>query len=368
MLLKPNLRLTLGSVDISADVVPELIDIEYNNEGDQASTLRFIVRSSPNIFNSDWIPKPLQYIKCEFFYEGSTTKLNAGNFQVESVTEKVGNNDYDTIEIRAISVPIIGRIFEKRNLSFNNVTLETILKDKALGLGLSAKVQVPELFINAQQAEQSDLEFIRGLAGIWGFSFTIDNGMLVAAGDAYFRTLAPILTMGRSEYRTLNLEHSGYNTYSDCEVSYTWLGEEKQAIVKDWAVFTDNLVSLRSSRRLNHAMKFPVVSPYHAAYAALEKLIRTNNGQVTGKLTSIGRPELVALNNVQLVGNRFNGKYQIQSAVHRFNNSEGWRCECKVRGLPLRAGSVQFTWYDMIEIARGSISGFGIDIPGIPGI
>ena len=106
-MLKPGVRLTLQDADISASIVPDLIDLEYNNEGDNASTLRLIVRSSPYTFNSEWIPKPLQYLKCELFYEGDANKLNAGNFQVESVREKVGNN-YDVIEINAISVPIIG--------------------------------------------------------------------------------------------------------------------------------------------------------------------------------------------------------------------------------------------------------------------
>lgn len=375
MLLKPSLRLTLENLDISQDIVPEIVDVEYNNVGGgqndetgEPSTLRLIVRSSPNVFNSNWIPRPLQYLKCEFFYAGSATKLNAGNFQVESVEEKIDVNDCDTLEIRAVSVPIVGRIYQKRNLSFNNVSLETVLRDKALGLGLSPKIKVPELFINAEQAEQSDLEFLRMLASQWGLSFTIDNGTLVMAGDAYFRTIPPILTMDRTKYETLRLEHTGYNTFSDCEVRYKWLGEDREIVLKDWAVFTDNLISLRPSRRLNHIMRFPVVSPYHAAYAGLEKLIRTNNGQIKGRMSSIGRPELVALNNIRLLGNRYNGNYQILTATHRFNNSQGWRCDCKLKWIPVRAGEIQFTWYDMLEIARGSIAGFGIDIPGIPGI
>lgn len=365
-MLKPSLRIFLEQSDISTDILPDIIDCEYNNEGDNASTLRLIVRSSPTTFNNSWIPKPLQYIKLEFYYIGSSTKLNAGNFQVESVREKIGNS-YDVIEISAISVPIVGRIFERKNLSFKGIPLETILRDKALGLRLSPKIQVPELFVNAEQQEQSDLEFLRMLAGQWGLNFTIDNGTLVMAGDAYFRTIPPILTMSRSEYKSLDLEHSGYNTYADCEVSYNWLGEQKTLTVKDWAVFTDNLVSLRSSRRLRHEMKFPVVSPYHAAYAGVERLIRKNNGQIEGTISSIGRSELVAFNNIKLLGNRFNGNYQILTATHRFN-SDGWKCDCKIKWLPLRAGEVQFTWYDMLEIARGSIGGFGIDIPGIPGI
>lgn len=365
-MLKPYIRLLLEDADISADVVPDLIDLEYNNQGDGPSSLRLKVRSSPNTFNARWIPKPLQYIKCEFYYLGDRAKLNAGNFQVESVREIVGNN-YDVIDINAISVPIIGRIFEKKNLSFEGVTLESILRDKALGLKLSPKIQVPELFVNVEQQEQSDLEFLRMIAGQWGLSFTIDNGTLVMAGDAYFRTIPPILTMGRSDYRTLDLEHTGYNTYADCVVSYTWLGEQKELTVKDWAVFTDNLISLRSGRRLRHEMKFPIVSPYHAAYAGLEKLIKENNGQIKGTLTATGRAELVALNNIKILGNRFNGNYQVETATHRFN-SDGWQCDCKIKWLPVRAGDIQFTWYDMLEIARGSIGGFGIDIPGIPGI
>lgn len=365
-MLKPYVRLLIENSDITQDILPHLIDVEYNNEGDNASGLRLIVRSAPDIFNADWIPKPLQYIKCEFYYLGDSAKLNAGNFQIESVREKVGNN-YDIIEINAISVPIIGRIFERKNLSFQGVTLKSILIDKALGLRLSPKIQVPELFVNVEQQEQSDLEFLRMIAGQWGLSFTIDNGNLVMAGDAYFRTIPPILTMSRSDYRTLDLEHTGYNTYADCEVSYTWLNEQKQLTVKDWAVFTDNLISLRSGRRLRHEMKFPIVSPYHAAYAGLEKLIKANNGQIKGTLTATGRAELVALNNITILGNRFNGNYQIETATHRFN-SDGWRCDCKIKWLPVRAGAVQFTWYDMLEIARGSIGGFGIDIPGIPGI
>jgi phage protein D len=365
-MLNPGIRLFLEENEITSDIVPDLLDLEYNNNGDNASTLRLNVRSSPRLFNANWIPKPLQYLKCEFFYQGSTQKLNAGNFQVESVREKVGRN-HDTLEISAISVPIVGRIFEKRNLSFKGVPLKTILQDKALGLGLNAQIQVPELFVNVDQQEQSDLEFLRSIAGSWGMSFTIDNGTLVMASHSYLRSMPAILDMSRSEYESVDLEHTGYSTYADCEVTYNWLGEEKELIVKDWAVFTDNLFSLRSSRRLRHEMKFPIVSPYHAAYAGLERLIRTNNGQINGEIQSIGRPELVALNNINIKGNRFNGKYQIEQAIHSFDNDDGWKCNLKVRWVPLR-GDVEFTWYDMLEIARGSITGFGIDIPGIPGI
>jgi phage protein D len=366
-MLKPGVRLFLENENITNDIVPDLIDLEYNNNGDNASTLRLTVRSSPRLFNASWIPKPLQYLKCEFFYQGSSSKLNAGNFQVESIQEDVSNN-HDTLEISAISVPITGRIFEKKNLSFKNTLLKTILQDKALGLGLNAQIQVPELFVNVEQQEQSDLEFLRSIASSWGLNFTIDNGTLVMASDSYLRSMPAILDMSRSEYQKLKLEHTGYNTYADCEVTYNWLGEQKELIVKDWAVFTDNLFSLRSSRRLRHEMKFPIVSPYHAAYAGLERLIRTNNGQINGEMQSIGRPELVALNNINVAGNRFNGKYQIEQAVHTFDADNGWKCNCKLRWIPVRAGGVQFTWYDMLEIARGSIAGFGIDIPGIPGI
>lgn len=374
MLLKPSLRLFLEESDISSDILPDLIDLEYNNEGDNASTLRIIVRSSPRLFNADWMPKIFSFIKCELFYEGESFTLNAGTFQITNIKEFVGIS-YDVIHLDAVSVPIAGRFYEKKNLSFKNVKLETILKEKATNLQLTGNFQVPELFINVEQQEQSDLEFLRMIAGQWGLNVTIDNGQLVVAGDSYFWSIPPILTINRSHY-TGDFEHSGYNLYSHCEIKYRIaynpisgeFSDEKSLRVRDYAVFTDNIVFFRPFRVLHTEAKFPLAIDFQAAYQAMNKIIRENNGAIKGSINLIGRPELVAFNNIRVEGNRFNGNYQILQATHRFNKDTGWQCNCKLRSIPQRAGEVQFTWYDMIAIIQGSLDGFGIDIPGIPGI
>jgi hypothetical protein len=320
------------------------------------------------------MPRPFQYIKCQFYYEGNSTVLNAGNFQVWDIEEYVSIG-YDVIHINCVSVPIIGRFYEKKNLVYEHVQLETILRDRALNLQLEGKFEVPQIFINIEQKEQSDLEFLRMLAGQWGLNVTIDNGKLVVAGDSYFWSIPPILTIDRSHY-TGKFRHGGYNMYSHCEIKYKVIydplsgdiSKDKSLRVTDFGVFTDNIVSLRPFRLLRTEALFPLATDYHAAYQAMTRLIRANNGAVTGQIESIGRPEFVAFNNIKILGNRFNGNYQILKATHRFNKDRGWVCSCDVRLIPLRVGDAQFTWYDMLSILQGSIKGFGIDIPGIPGI
>jgi hypothetical protein len=213
------------------------------------------------------------------------------------------------------------------------------------------------------------------VAGQWGLNVTIDNGHLVVAGDSYFWSIPPILTLDRSQYKG-KFKHSGYNMYSHCEIKYKViynpfsgeLSKEKKLRVQDYPVFTDNVVSYRPFRVLYTEAKFPLTVDFQAAYQAVNRIVRENNGAIKGSIQLAGRPELVAFNNIRIEGNMFNGVYQILQATHRFNKDIGWQCNCTLRNVPQRAGDMQLKWYDMLAILQGTLDGIGIDIPGIPGI
>lgn len=257
--------------------------------------------------------------------EGDNRSYTIGSFEIDSISYS------DVLSITAVSVPITSSIRnERKNKAWENVTLETILKDIAKVNELKPIYLCDEIVLErAEQEEISDLLFLDYLAKENSAIIKISDGKLILIDETKVDAEKPICTIDKINSQIIGTPTFTINTrniYRSCEIKY--FDETKKKLVE--GSFTDNKIktgyTLHVKEEYNETTK--VVNLTTKAKSLLRE---QNKKERQCSLSVLGDFKYYAGTNVNIEGyNKFDGKYHIETATHSIGSS-GYVTELQLR-------------------------------------
>ena len=245
--------------------------------------------------------------------DGQDAALDCGSFELDDV--KVSGPP-QTVEISATSLSYESSIRKTRkSRSWNNTSLKGIVEEIGTQGGYSVLYasEYDPTYQSVMQDEQTDGAFLKTLCVRAGLRLKITDWMIVIFDQKELEELEPVRTIRRGDgnYLSSSLESTLSTTaYSSCHIKYEDdSGNTYEATFTPETEYSEGEVLEITDQ---------VSSNEEALQVAKRRLRAANKGEITGRMTVVGDPSLVAGANILLEGwGDFDGKYSIETAVHK---------------------------------------------------
>lgn len=171
MVRHPDFKIIANGQDVTENLRPYLISIEYTDDIDNEAD-GFTIRFQGESFTP---PSFKDVLKVWLGYEGDLWYI--GSFSV--LKSRI---EFETMEVEVTATPVDfgSDIKEKITTSYDNVTLDQILSKISERNGLNVKNSFPKhAYSHKSQTNESDLVFMQRLAKELGATFAIKNNTIL---------------------------------------------------------------------------------------------------------------------------------------------------------------------------------------------
>ena len=275
-------------------------------------------------WQGSWAPAEGDLVNLTIGYRGEPL-LPCGDFQVDDLWL---SGPPDVLRLGGLAAYVTPAMRTRNSVGYEGQTLTQIAAAIAAkyGLTLIAADGAAELrFGRVTQRQETDLAFLRRLAGANDYDFTIRGRQLVFYSRASLEAIAPVATIARKDVMRFAFRLKTHRVYKGAQVSYQ-LGETKklltQRILATPATSTGDMLKLTVRSENGQQASLKAASALHAA-----NMVRTS-----ATFTASGETVYTAGNNITVSEFGVNdGKYLIESARHRLERATGYTTEFEAR-------------------------------------
>ncbi|PAD73915.1 phage late control D family protein [Paenibacillus campinasensis] len=261
---------------------------------------------------------------------GQKAKLPCGSFEVDSIDVE---GPPDKVMVQALALPLEGATTKQteRAKSWEKVRLKTIAQDIATRakLKLVYSASVNPSYERLDQSDQTDFAFLVDTAMDEGIAVKISGGKLVLFDEAEYERKPAVLDIvkGESGIMGYTFSESSTNTaYGSCVVTYRPPASSKKEKKKD----SSGSKTITGKYTLPNASGIPILrvnerveTVAEANRLARNRLREHNKQSGRATFTLDGDVRLASGITVNVKGfGRFDGKYIIDRARHRFGVSQ----------------------------------------------
>ncbi len=343
------LKLTYNGKDISADITPHLVELNYtDNVSGMADDLDITLEDADGKWLNEWYPQKGAVLTLEM---GSYDKkvIRPNNFELDEITASGSKNGGDVVTIKALSAGIVKPLNTKRSYAHENKTLGEIVRTIAAKYGLTVVGTIENIVIGrVTQHREKDLTFLARLADEYGYAFSVKGNKLSFIKLTSLEAAGRVAVIDKTDvvnYRFRDKSHSVYNRASvkshNPNKNKTVKAEYKvtQQANNDGLQFSylekaDSALEVRGKTE-NEAQANV------KAEAALHKV---NSLQQTGYIDLPGNTLLLAGVNVELTGfGACSGIWNILKSSHSMDKSGGYITSLELKRIvpPTQSGSAK---------------------------
>lgn len=345
------LQLEFDGVNISADLLPDLLSFEYEDkETGEADEIAVSLKDEDGRWAGTWRPDGGETVRAWIIggrTDGIGEEIYCGKFYVDSLTAAGSPR---TMEIRAVSIPMNTPIRKKlKSRSWEKQSVSDIARAIASDNGVSFQLHGQDVKIDKQkQDRESDMQFLLRVCEEVGYSLKVTDDALVIFDPGEYEKASPVrtYTLGVSDILSWSFESAQSETYKSCKVTYRdpkkkqkkkagkydFIGASGGASGENPAVSTYTYVDPDvSDQGQEYTLKARAPSIEDAKRLARAKLRELNKRSVTGSMSLVGDVGLVAGVVVAVKGfGSFDGNFIVESASHTVDGG-GYKTSVNLR-------------------------------------
>lgn len=365
------LQLEFDQVNVSDDLLPDLLSFEYNDkETNEADEITIDLKDPDGKWAGRWKPNGGESVQAWIIQgavDGIGPEIYCGKFFVDSLTV---SGSPRVMQIRAVSIPLntpIRKMLKSR--AWEKQTIKQIAQTIADENGVQLQFYVDEeVTLDRQNQDRtSDLKFLSTLCADAGYSLKVTDDALVIFDQSTYEKKEPAqtITLGKSPVINWSFESQQSETYKSVTVSYRNPAVKKKASAGGYKIdkhgrLTNGARSVSSgsgnssidehgrliTSKTDRAKANPGVMTYtytdpdvsddgqeyslkkrastveEAKRLAKAKLRELNRRSVTGSMSLVGDVSLVAGVVIAVKGfGSFDGNFIVEAASHSVSAS-----------------------------------------------
>lgn len=314
MIYIAELSIVYEGKDISRDISPYITRFTYtDNDSDQADDIAISLMDRSGVWLTDWFPSKGDKISASIIQTkgGRAQSLPCGTFEVDQI-------DYSfpphVMNLKCVSAAISKSLRSERHTkAWENTTLSQIAGDIAGSSGLRLYYDAREIsYSRKEQAEQSDLEFLKGLCADGGMKLKVQTGQVIIYDREQYESKGAVhaINYGDSGILSMSFKTKSTQVYRGARVKYhdpvkneTYTGEAYDESVEG----SGKMLEIRER----------VDSDAAAKELAESRLSLSNESEVSGSIKVEGDVKYSAGCNINLGGlGVFSGKFKIVKVTH----------------------------------------------------
>ncbi|PHO10340.1 phage tail protein [Malaciobacter canalis] len=304
MVRTPGFMIQANGKDVTAAIQKNLISLSFHDEvNEKADEL--------NIKVAGEFARPAYQDELKLYMGYDEQFTYMGSFLVQTTTR----DKKHVLSISATGVNFTNALKEKRDITYEKVSIKDICKQIAARSGINLKSDFDDTFVSCQvQSNESDLHFLNRLAKEYNAIFNIKNNTLIFTKkikDEKKNDDLPTYTINANNCDSYSIKYSNKTLYKSCKS--TW-HDTKENKTQSITVGSGEPVLINKGNFKN---------PAEAKGKAAAKLQRANQGLISGSL-SIEGEAIFAGGKLNLVNTlEDDGEYQIKTVEHTFDQG-GW--------------------------------------------
>lgn len=320
---KPAFVVKYQGMDVTAEFGGYVTEVEYtDNRHGESDECQLTMHNS----NGEWMGAyaPQDGDVMEVWYGYVDEQVFAGRFTVDefSVT---GDSGGDQITIKALATPKTEALRTPNTVAFEDQNLSDIVEKIATKHKLEVEGEIEDIhFDRVTQNDERDLEFLKRLADDYGHYFSVKGKTLLFTSRDGLRARSPVFNIDRTLHqgqtlKSYDLSSADHKAAKKAEIKYSH--PRRKALVGSEASSADDLGLVTAS---GDVVKIDarVENEDQAKRVAKSRLDKQNAGKVSGSLTLVGTPVLVAGAVIQLKNfGLFDGRYLIVKSSHKMARS-----------------------------------------------
>jgi phage protein D len=316
--------LLLNSRNVTRDLDQHVLRIVYeDHEEAEADTVDIDLEDKEGKFRGAWYPTKGDALSLRLGYLGSPF-LDCGQFEVDEIGYR---GPPDVLSIKAVAAGVKEPRRTRQAKAYESTTLKGLAEAVAQRGKLKLVGAVEAIPIRrATQVRESDLEFLRRVAGEYGYAFSVKGRQLVFFKRSALAAGKSVLTLKRLDVRPYSFRDKLMDVVQSAEVAYH---DPKTKSVKrgraggQGAASADSLkLNLRAESSAQAQAK---------ADAALEA---ANREATTFEGTTYGNLKLLAGVNILLEDfGALSGAYHTKMSRHTLDRDGGYSTEIEARRI-----------------------------------
>lgn len=334
--------LTYQQRNITRNISEHLLSLTYSDFlTDQADSLDVELEDAEGKWRDAWYPGHGDALTLAIGWEGQPLRTLA-RFEIDEIEL---NSPPSTVNIRALATGIKAALRTTEHRAYENMTLDAVARQIATRQGLVLTGSIEPIKLDRLTQQESDLVFLRNLAGEYDYAFKVTGNRLVFHAISELAKGSPVATYTLGDLASVSLRDQIRQVPKAVEVkhkdpakkalvSYTIKNGETVAVPSSATKATTSGDTKKSRKRS--------ASAEESKAKAKAELAKANRERTKGNWTSMGRPNLVSGNVVTLVAaGKLGGNYLIISSQHRMTRSGGYTVDKEV--CRISAPSIGFT-------------------------
>ena len=320
----PRWTVAIAGKDVTAAIMSYVKSVTYTDHAHGASDeVDLVLEDSTGVWRTDWYPTQGDAVVVAMGYAGEEL-LPCGSFQIEEIEI---SGPEAMMHIRALASGVTKPQRTKRSSGYESTTLRGIATAVAKRHQYTVVGEIADVSIKRiTQHQETDLRFLKRIAGNYGYVFTVKGNRLVFSKYSSLRTATPVLTIHRvGDDASYTLRDHTLKVYKDAVCAYDDPKSKKCLTHRAKAKDVESGDTAKITRRCESADQAKLQSK-----AELEK---ANDAKFEGTVTVEGNTRLVAGNTVELSGfGHFDGSYLIDSSRHNIEpQGKGYTTEITIK-------------------------------------
>lgn len=355
---KLQLFFTSESQDVTEDILPDLLAFSYEDrETGEADEVSLTLKDPRGKWAGRWKPDGGEVVRAKIAVrsvEGVplSNVLDCGTFFVDSMA---ASGSPRTFQMRAISIPLRSTLRRRR---ITRAWESTTLKSIASEIAKEAKVEFvfdsedDPPYDRADQKDESNLRFLARLCEDAGMSLKVTDEQLVIFSQEAYEKKPSVMSvdLGRDDVLSWSFESQQSDLYKSCTVSWRDYRQKKTTSAGGYDIDSEKAKTMAEEGYDIDAAPKPPANPAVMSYTFVDPTV-DDNGQdlkikkraksedeakriakaelrkhnlrrVTGNLTLVGNPALVAGVVISCHGfGSFDGDFFVESASHSVTGS-----------------------------------------------
>lgn len=329
----PAIKLTYNGQDITRSVDQDLIELSYLDRTEvESDELDFTVTDTDNRWSNLWRPEMGARLTLELGYDDRRTKV--GVFEVDE-TGFIYDGGGRAVRVRALSAIVSKDLRTKRDWTFRDITLTNLAKTIGSRMKMTVSGKIEAIyFTEVVQYQETDLGFLRRIAKMYGYVFSIKNAKLVFTKLTLLEQKESVLTLDPTKLAQVDISDVTGRTFREAKQKY-YDPSKKRSITtkKPGGTYGSDIDEMESH----------VENDQQAEIKALARAAQIQQGQIKGSIElTEGTPFIVAGNNINLTKiGKYSGTYNIETSTHVVSKRGGYVTYADV----FKVGDISSTLY-----------------------
>ena len=219
-LTSATFQVLYNNKNITTDISAHIISLSYTDKVEgESDEIEINLEDTDLMWQNAWYPK--KGARLDVIIEQDGLVLNCGSFTIDEIEMTKDRGTGDVVSIRGLAASITQNTRTKKSTGHENKTLREIATTIASNNGLTVVGNIANIvFKRITQYKETDLGFLRRLAGEYGYTFSIRNTTITFTNIYELEARKPVLTIDKTDLLSHKVKDKTSGVYKAAKVSH----------------------------------------------------------------------------------------------------------------------------------------------------